>query len=69
MARMSSMVETLVQNQSQPLLLTDAKQANILRARLQAGSENATAELANENNVAADWEEFDGRSDAETRNP
>ena len=35
-ARMSSLVETLVQNQSQPPLLTEAEQVDVLRARFQA---------------------------------
>ena len=34
MTRMSGLVEDLVQNQSQPPLLTDAEQAGVLRARL-----------------------------------
>ena len=69
MARISSMKETLAQNQSPPLLFTDKEQADVLRARLQADREKATAELANGNNTTADWEEFDSGSDAETRNP
>ena len=34
MAWMGGLVEILVQNQSQPPLLTDAEQAGVLRARL-----------------------------------
>ena len=34
MARMSGLVEILVQNQSRPPLLTKAEQADVLRARL-----------------------------------
>ena len=69
MARVSGMIETIAQNQGHPLLLTDAEQADILPARLQANREKATAEFANINNTTADREEFDGGSDVETPNP
>ena len=70
MARMSSLVEILVQNQSQPLLLTDAEQADVLRERLQAEREKAAADLATGGSNTADREDdsADG-SDSETRNP
>ena len=74
MTRMSGVVEDLVQNQSQPPLLTDAEQADVLRARLQAERlaerEKAAAEVAAEDTTVADPEEdsSDG-SKAETHNP
>ena len=46
MVCMSSMVETLVQNQSQPPLLTDAEQIDVLRTRLQVERKKVAAELA-----------------------
>ena len=48
MARISGMMETLTQNQSQSPLLMDAEQADILRARLRANQERSAAELAGE---------------------
>ena len=44
MARMIGLVETLVQNQSQPPLLNDLEQANVLWARHMADGGDTTAE-------------------------
>ena len=57
MARMSGLVETLVQNQSQPLLLTGREQADVLRAQLQAERRKAAAEVAAGGTTEADPEE------------
>ena len=45
MARMTGLVENLVQNRSQPPLLTYAEQADVLRARHRAEGEDAAAVL------------------------
>ena len=59
----------MVQNQSQPSLLTDAEQAKVLRAQLRAEREKAAGEVAAGGDTAADPKEdsIDG-SDAETHN-
>ena len=54
MARMSGMMETLVQNQDQPLRLIDEEQADMLQAQLQAEWEKAAAEVATSGTTAAD---------------
>ena len=70
MLRMSSMMETLVQNQGQRLRLTVGEQAEVLRSQLQNEREKATAELATGGaNAANQEEESANRSDAETCNP
>ena len=48
MVRMSGLVEILVQNQSQPPLVTDAEQADVLWAWLEAEQKKATVEVAAE---------------------
>ena len=48
MARMSGLVEILVQNQSQPPLVADAEQADVLWAWLEAEQKKATVEVAAE---------------------
>ena len=70
MAHMSGLVETLVQNQSQPLLLNDREQVDVIRARLQAERKKAVVEVATGGTIEADTEEksTDG-SEVETRNP
>ena len=45
MARMTGLVETFVPNRNQPPLLTDAEQAEVLRARHRADGEDDTAVL------------------------
>ena len=45
MARMTRLVATLVQNQSPPPLLTNAEQADVLRARHRADGEDVSAVL------------------------
>ena len=44
MVRMTDLVETLVKTWSQPLLLTDAEQADLLRARPRADDEETATE-------------------------
>ena len=45
MARMTGFVETMVKNQNQPPLLTDAEQAGVLRARRRVDDEDVAAVL------------------------
>ena len=67
---MSGMMETLVQNQSQPPLLIDTELADVLHARLQAEQKKAAVEVAASGTTEADPKEDSAHgSDAETCNP
>ena len=60
MVCMSSMVETLVQNQSQPMFLTGEEKADILWTRHQAEQRKTAAELATGGGNTATRERSDG---------
>ena len=70
MARMSGLVETVVQKQSRPLLLTDNEQADVLQAQLQAEQKKAAFEVAagGTTEVSPEEKSADGSQD-ETHNP
>ena len=58
MERMTGLVETLVHNQSPPLLLTDAEHADVLRARRRA--DDAATNLRTVGDVTATLDEDSG---------
>ena len=64
MARMTGFVETLVQNRSQPPLLTDSEQADVLRARRRVNGEDTTAVLEAAGITVAGQDEASGSNPA-----
>ena len=70
MVTMTSLVETLIQSRSQPPLLTDTEQADVLRARLRADNKDAAVEQgARGTTAAARDRDSSGESTHEARNP